>query len=243
MQIHHLHSLGRILEDFQFLLTKRLGSLVWKYDQEPEPWDFDLSLNAAIPHKTWESFYQKDVCTLCHRRISYKAGQFETRENVQVPLLILVHNAFLSAEGRAYHEPNAEREFQNLLAQSWGEAPESFLTREVLRCHFGSEEVQNQEWFKNCQTHIQNDIEKYSIRGIWIAGEAALLIFKDKNEINERMKKITPFMGLPTLVTYGPSRVVYMQKKKYPKEKIEGLRKEILEQIMNFKQSHFADQH
>ncbi len=244
--MYHQHSLQEILEDYLFLLNRHLNTLVWKYDFEPEPHEADFSFTPIIPNRILEKFYEEDSCTLCARRISYKADQFSERNTNKIPLLILLHNVFLAHKHQWYHEPESDREFQSLLKQVSQKNEDdskklNFLIRETLRCHFGAEEVNNREWSKNCQIHIQNDINKYSIKGIWIVGEAAPLLFQEKEELTKRMKQVTHFMGLPTVVTHGPSRIVFMRKKKYPEEKIEEARENILKTIQNFKKSNFSD--
>ena len=234
------------MKTIYFILNKRLNTLVWKYDAEPEPHESDFSFTSVIPTRVLEKFYEEDSCTLCSRRVSYKADQFSKKNTNNIPLLILLHNTFLAQKNKLYHEPESDREFQRLLKQVWQKDVEettklNFLIREVLRCHFGSEEINHKEWIEHCQTHIQNDIEKYSIQGIWVVGEAAPLLFKEKEELIKRMKHVTHFMGLPTIVTHGPSRIVFMKKKKYPKEKIEEVQKNIFEKIQNFKKSNFSD--
>ncbi len=240
MLTHQLDALKRILEDYLFILHKRLDMLVWKHDGESEPYKTDFSFTTITQNQLVHQFKEKDSCTLCHRRISYKINQFEEKVKISIPLLILVHNTFLSQKGKIYHEPEVENEFKSILKESLEEMNPNLLVREVLRCHFGSEEVQNEEWIKHCQAHIQSDLEKYTIKGIWVVGEAAPLLFKDKEDLTKRMGKTTYFMGLPTIVSYGPSRLVFMKKNKYPQDKISNIRSIIIQKIQNFKKENLS---
>ena len=240
MQSNYQHSFKLILEDFLAVLQKRSRSLVWKYAGEADPLEInetDFSFQPAAflkqpftSEKIRQKFYQKDACTLCPRRMSYKRGQFEGKAP-EFPLLMIVHNAFLGANGRTYHNPQVENEFIKLLQESLKLPPEKFLQREALRCHFGAEEIYNETQVKNCQTHLSADIQKYKIKAILIIGEAAPIIFQEKEELSDRMNQISEFMGLPTMVTYGPSRISFMKKNRYPADKIALQRQAIIKNI------------
>ena len=236
MQAEHRHALEEILGDLHFLLRNHSKDLVWAFSNEDDPLSYDLSFDPVISKKVLEHFFTSDACTLCSRRISYKRNQWE-KKHLTEPYLILVHNAFLGKHSRVYHDPDIDKEFHEMIKKGLLKESSHFLSREVLRCHFGVEDVSKEEYITNCRVHIKNDIQEFGLKGILILGEAAPLLFKEKTDLESRLNRISEFMGLPTITTAGPSRLVFMRKKGFSKKRIHAEEQKIMESLELFSSS------
>ena len=225
MQVEHQQALKEILTDLHFLLENHSKNLIWSFSHENDPLSYDLSFipavsdTPAVSEKTFKSFFNADACTLCNRRISYKRNQWEKKYPAE-PYLVLVHNTFLGNHSRVYHDPEIDKEFHNIFKKGTAKESSDFLIREVLRCHLGAEDVSQKEYISNCTVHIKNDIKEFGLKGILILGEAAPLLFKEKVKLENRLNKVSDFMRLPTVVTAGPSRLVFMRQKGFPGKRI-----------------------
>ncbi|RME92139.1 MAG: hypothetical protein D6767_03860, partial [Candidatus Hydrogenedentota bacterium] len=181
----------------------------------------------AIAEKTVEKILQSKkttLCTLCERRISYKHKQFETLL-IAEPYLLLKHNPFLSEHDRFYQDPMVNSLFTKMCHTVWGKNPKEFLVREVLRCHFGAEDVSNPAWIENCKTHIEADISQYKLKGIVLFGKAARILFPDNKVRSKYVGKVFSFCGLPTVLSPGADTIIDLQNAKAPPEKIKQVKK------------------
>ncbi len=225
-----------ILKDFQYLIKRRQSKLLWRRDSELEPELYDLSFQPALKSSTVERVFQSDLCTRCQRRISYKKEQF-TEEVPSLPYMILVQNTFIGEESGYYQDPAVDEMFRKIISSVLKHSVEEFLVREVLRCHFGAEEASDQRWVANCKSHIEDDIQKFNLKGILIIGQAAPLLFPEKEELKNLIGQVNQFMGIPMVVTPGPTRLVYMQRNNFSKDKIVTEKKKIFNAVQLFQNS------
>ena len=223
-----------LLEDFTFLLKNEKNRLLYKRRDDLDLDSYDFSFSPTIRTKTVKTLYESDLCTLCNRRISYKAHQFD-EDYPQRPYLILLHNRFKRAQRRFYHEASHNAMFEKIISGTLGFSASELLVRETLRCHFGTEDIKNLEYTKNCTSNIEKDIENFNLQGILIMGQAATLIFPDKSELAAKLGKVFEFLGLPTVVTPGPSRLIYMQENRFSAQKIREEKLKIFDAVKLFK--------
>ena len=94
------------------------------------------------------------------------------------------------------------------------------MVREVLRCHFSSEDILDKKLFENCKTHIKDDIKKYNIKTILVVGEAIKLIFSGESDLQSKINKKTLLFDLPIFSIMGASRICFMEEKKMPQKRI-----------------------
>jgi len=217
---------------------KLIGSrsfFLWRGSEEPDPQTINLSFRPVIAEKVVERALDRNACTLCARRISYKKGQFEPRQPVQ-PYLFLVHNDFLGPRAGFYHKPEENELFEKMIEGVLGFPPASFLVREILRCHFSQEDTGDAAALAHCSTHLRRDIDQAGIRGIMLVGQAASFIFPEKNQLLEKQGKVFEWNGLPTMVLPGPGRLVYMREKGFPRAQIDAERKKIFALLTMFKE-------
>lgn len=233
MRVNLYLQLRDIVSDFTQLLREK-SFPVLRRENEPPVENFDSSFTPLISEKIVEQV-SASVCTLCSRRISYKHGQFEMKKHPALPYLILLHNPFLSPTSGFFHDQEVNSLFRKMIETSLGSAPEKFLIREILRCHFSKEDQSDPDWVNKCSSHILTDIQEFKIRGILIVGQAAALLFPDKDELSKKSGKIISMHGLPALVMPGPNRLVFMREKNHPKDKIDAERKLLFNMLVLFK--------
>lgn len=238
MNLQALPHLTQILEDTENLLKNNSLTYLFKREGEEEIDSYDFSFSPPVAEKTVERVVRTDLCTLCERRISYKPHQFG-KENIREPFLVLIHNPFIDLQS----ENKNKKYYQDPLVNNWlfkifqgvfGLSPENFLVREVLRCLFGREDVKNKQWVDLCSTHIQEDILQYSLQGILVLGEAAPLLF-GKLEAQKNIAQVIQFLGKPTVISSGPSRLTYLQKKNALPETIQQEKRNIFQALSVFK--------
>ncbi|MBV6493136.1 MAG: hypothetical protein LDLANPLL_01151 [Turneriella sp.] len=234
MRVDLYPELSEILEDALRLLKGRRFFL-WRRDEELEPEKIKLSFRPVVSEKVIERKFDKNACTLCARRISYKKEQFGFHR-ISQPYLFLVHNPFLGPKAKFYNDLAENSLFEKMVEGVLGFRAENALVREILRCHFSMDETGTVEQVENCQIHVRSDIEKFSIKGIILFGQAAAFVFRDKKELLELQGKVFTWQSLPTVVCPGPNRLQYMRTKKYPKEQIEAERIKIFEVLKLFKE-------
>ncbi len=232
MYLKAITQFKEILDDFEFLLHQNHKAFRWALKDQKSPLDFDVSFKAVIPQKAIFDYYRSDVCIRCSRRISYKPDQF-SEVKPKLPYLILKHNVFLGKYNRIYHDPEVDREFSQIIKLAIGYEADHFLIREVLRCHFGAEEINDPQWPENCKKNIQDDIIKFNLKGILIIGEAARILLQDKAK--DHFSKVFHFLNLPTVATPGPSRLIFMKRKSYSLTKIKEERDRIIKTIQLFR--------
>lgn len=223
-----------LLEDFTFLLKNEKNRLLYKRRDDLDPDSYDFSFSPTICTETVKTLYESNLCTLCNRRISYKAHQFD-EDYPQRPYLILLQNRFKGDQRRFYHEASHNAMFEKIISGTLGFSASELLVREALRCHFGTEDIKSPEYTKNCISNIEKDIESFHLRGILIMGQAATLMFPDKSELATKLGKVFEFLGLPTVVTPGPSRLIYMQEHQFSAEKIREEKLKIFDAVKLFK--------
>ncbi|MES0488649.1 MAG: uracil-DNA glycosylase family protein [Leptospirales bacterium] len=210
-------------------------TLVWNRENEADPLAIDLSFAPPIAETTVETLYDPKVCVMCSRRIGYKPRQFD-EELVKLPYLVLIHNSFILAKKQYYEMPSADKLFRKMISAGLGVPTESLLIREVLRCYFGKNDENDPANFSNCVQHIREDIDQYKLKGILILGQAAPVLFgRDKEALEKVTGKITTFEGLPTVVTSGPQRLVYMHSKRFEQAKIDDEKRRILSHLLLFR--------
>lgn len=238
MNLQALPHFVQILEDSESLLQSSAASLIFQKANERKAESYNLSFRLPVPEKAVEKVVRSRLCTSCARRISYKPRQFES-EKIRQPFLVLIHNNFIDV----LQEGNKRKYYQDPLANDWffkifqgvfAASPEDFLVREILRCLFSREDMHNREWLNNCFLHIQEDILKYSLRGILILGEAAPLLFS-KEEAREKMASVFELVGKPTVISSGPSRLAFLQKKRVEPEEIRREKMRIFTALSVFK--------
>lgn len=222
-----------LLADFQTVVSQQANTYLWQRQDELPPESFDLSFAPALKTSTVAQAYDESLCVLCERRISYKHNQF-TDLAPAVPFLIVLHNAFLTEDSKYYHNPKHNQMYEKIIHSVTGVRPDQFLTRELLRCHFGAEDVKNQSFVKNCLKHLREDINQFGLRGVLVMGQAAQLLF-DKEELGARVARVTELFGTPLVVTPGPSRLVYMQSKGFSQDKILEEKRKIFAAVKLFK--------
>lgn len=222
-----LRSAGKLIGSRNFFL--------WRGAEEPDPETIDLSFHPVIAEKVVERALDKNACTLCARRISYKRGQFEPLQPAQ-PYLFLVHNDFLGPRAGFYHKPEENALFEKMIEGVLGFPAASCLVREILRCHFSNEDTGDPAALAHCATHLRQDIERAGIRGILLIGRAASFVFPEKNQLAEKQGKVFEWNGLPTMVLPGPNRLVYMREKGFPRAQIDAERKKIYELLTIFRE-------
>lgn len=215
-------------------LARAKNFFLWRRDGEAEPGEIPLSFKPVIAEKVIERTLDKNACVLCARRISYKKDQFAAKR-VARPYLFLVHNDFLGPQAAFYNESSENTLFEKMTEGVLGFHPRETLVREILRCHFSAEETGDEGQLKNCEKHVRQDIETYSIRGILLFGKAATFVFRDKAALAERQNQVFDWQGLPTMVCAGPNRLQFMRDKKYAKEQIDAERQKIFDVLKIFK--------
>ncbi|HNA78328.1 MAG TPA: hypothetical protein PKG67_10065 [Turneriella sp.] len=222
-----LRSAGKLIGSRNFFL--------WRGSEEPDPAGIDLSFRPVIAEKVVERALDKNACVLCARRISYKKGQFEATQPVE-PYLFLVHNDFLGPRAGYYNKPEENTLFEKMIEGVLGFSATNLLVREILRCHFSKEDTGDTAALAHCATHLRQDIERASIRGIVLVGQAASFVFRDKAELADKQGKVFEWNGVRTIVLPGPNRLVYMREKGFPREQIDAERKKIFELLTMFKE-------
>ena len=225
-----------LVQDLKTWLTESdPNSLIWNRESEVDPLTIDLSFSPPIAEKTVETLYDPDVCALCSRRIGYKPRQFDTKP-LALPYLVLIHNSFILATKQYFESPAADKLFRKMISAGLGVSTESLLIREVLRCYFGKPDEADPGNFTNCIKHIREDIDNYKLKGILILGQAAPILFGRSKEALEKVSgKITTFEGLPTIVTSGPQRLLYMQSKHFDQKTVDDEKRRILNHLLLFR--------
>lgn len=222
-----LRSAGKLIGNRSFFL--------WRGAEEPDPAEIDLSFRPVIAEKVVERALDKNACVLCARRISYKKGQFEPATPVE-PYLFLIHNDFLGPRAGYYNKSEENTLFEKMIEGVLGFPAKNVLVREILRCHFSKEDTGDPAALANCSTHLRHDIERASIRGIVLVGQAASFVFRDKAELAEKQGKVFEWNGVRTIVLPGPNRLVYMREKGFAREQIDAERKKIYEMLTMFRE-------
>lgn len=233
MKVNLYLQLRDIVSDFTQLLKEKSFPVI-RRESEPPAENFDNSFTPVIPEKIVEQV-AASVCTLCPRRISYKKAQFDMLRRPQLPFLILVHNPFLGPTSGYFHDQEVNTLFRKMIETTLGAPPERFLIREILRCHFSTEDQTHPDNISNCATHIKKDIGEFDLKGILLVGQAAALLFPDKDELASKSGKIITLHGLPALVMPGPNRLVFMREKNFAKDKIDAERKVLFAMLTLFK--------
>lgn len=236
MHIEQYPAFIEILDDLSNVIKQQGRHLLYKTPDEPLPDSYDFSFTHSVPaQKTIKRTYNRNLCTDCDRRISYKHRQFTTEEP-ELPYLILVHNPFLGEHGRFFQDPDVNRLFETMIKNTIGRPPSSFLVREVLRCHFGSEDINNEEFQKNCEKHIFNDINRFNLKGVLLMGQAAPLMINDLQKLKSEAGRVTELFSLPAVITPGPNRIIQMQKRRMSAEKIKSEKLLIFNALKTFKE-------
>lgn len=197
--------------------------------------DLDLSFRPVIAERTIERTLDKNACTLCARRISYKKGQFTSQAPLR-PYLILIHNNFLGPRAGFYNNSDENRLFEKMIESVLGFAADAVLVREILRCHFSADDTTDAENTERCQVHLRKDIEAFGIRGILLVGQAASLIFRDKADLAARQNQVFEWQGVQAMVCPGPNRLQYMRDKKFAKDQIDAERQKIFGTLKIFRE-------
>lgn len=202
---------------------------------EPKPEHVSLHFKGELPAKIVEGALRPLPCTLCRERITYKKGQFD-KKKPEIPFLILLHNSARYDENTFFEDPDENALFIDMIEKTTHFHPRQFLVRELLRCEFDQLTADGlKSWIPNCSRHIYDDIDRFNIRGLLIVGQAASLLFPDKEKRLEMVgKKITQY-GIPTVITPGPGRIIYLEKKKAPKATILEEKRRIYHAILCFK--------
>lgn len=207
---------------------------LWKQESEREPERADFSFKPVVSEKLVERTLDKNACVLCAQRISYKRGQFAEQRPTQ-PYLMLVHNDFLGPRGGIYQNSEEDQLFQRMVERVLGFSPAEAVVREVLRCHFAAEALNNEDLLTNCFSHLRADIERYQVKGILLFGKAASLVFPDKAKLAELQGQVFDWQGVASVVCSGPGRLVYLREKGYAKEVIDAERQKIFAALTLFK--------
>lgn len=194
----------------------------------------DLSFRPVIAEKVIERTLDKNACTLCSRRISYKKEQFTASAPLK-PYLILIHNNFLGPRAAFYNNTAENALFEKMIEAMLGFAPGEALVREILRCHFSADDTADPENAERCLLHVRKDIEAYGLRGILLVGQAASLIFRDKADLTQRQNQVFEWQGVRTMVCPGPNRLQFMREKNFAKDQIDAERQKIFETLKIFK--------
>jgi hypothetical protein len=215
-------------------LVRTRDFFLWRRGNEPDPREIQLSFRPVIAEKVIEKQLDKNACTLCARRISYKKDQFTQRAPLK-PYLLLVHNDFLGPRSGFYQNPAEDSLFEKMIHGVLGNPPRDFLVREILRCHFSSDETGEVQQLAHCESHIRHDIESYGLKGILIVGKAATFVFRDKAGLAAKENLVFDWQNLPTMVCSGPNRLQYMRDKNFPKDQIDAERQKIFETLRIFK--------
>lgn len=224
-----------IIRDFGRLLAESPRSLLFRREGEPDPETIPLHFKPAVAEKTVEKMVDTRSCTRCSERLSYKPGQFEINRPA-LPYLILVHNRVLRDKDIFFQNSDENDMFQRIIEGTTGHHPREFLIREALRCHFMTEsKVPDPRWFRNCVDHLQADIGRHDIQGMLIMGEAATILVPERERLNGMLGKTVNFLGIPSVFTPGPSRLVYLQQKNRPAEEILEEKKKIFAAVSLFK--------
>ncbi len=228
--MNNINTLEKILDDFLYILHHNKDTLMWQREEETDTNHFDYTFTVPLTQIPVVSAKTKKSCTICSRRMFYKPGQFDTPHSL-APFLLLVHNEYLYSQEKIFYN-TLVNEKMSFLLQQINCLPTQFIIREVVRCHFAREDILNPLWAKNCTQHIQEDIHKFKIKGILVVGEAIRLLFP--NNSHENLGQIINFCKLPTLLTPGPSRIIYMQSKGIAIMKINKEQDNILLNIKTF---------
>jgi len=237
MHVEYYPDLLDIVKSLQYnLKTLDSSKILFKRTGEPNPLDVNISFTPVISEKTVEQFIKQDVCISCDRRISYKPGQF-SKPAVERPYLVLIHNSFIVTDKRYYDSPPVDLIFRNMIRNGLKCNEKDILVREILRCHFGSDDEKSIYSIQNCKQHIRKDIDRYAIKGILILGQAASLLFNnDTAKISKITGEIIELEGVPAMVCPGPNRIDYMVQKNMDAEKIKSEKTLILNYLQKFQQ-------
>lgn len=227
----------QILDDATHLLKST--DYIFKKTQETSPYSYDLSFVPTMPENIVEKVLRSNSCTLCDRRMSYKPSQFR-EEKVLQPYLVLIHNIFIDP---LPHPNRKKKYFQDSITNDWfhsfflevfENSPENFLVREVLRCHFGKEDIKKKKWVDQCHSHIKKDIIQHDIKGILVLGEAAPLLF-EKKMAQENIGNVIQFADIPTVISSGPGKLTYFQKNNFSKDVLKVEKEKIFKTLLVFK--------
>ena len=190
MQLNNLQQFQQLLNTtFNYLQANHRRGL-FKRDQETSALSLDYSYvplvaNIKPPPVSREI---NSLCTVCSRRISYKVNQF-IEEEPELPILLINHNPFFNQKNQFYQNPAYDKILHRMLLKVFKKDANAFLVRDVLRCHFGKEEVKDSSWRDNCLEHVKTDLIRYKIRGVLVLGQAAVMMFPDSAELNNRNSK------------------------------------------------------
>jgi hypothetical protein len=215
-------------------LIKSRNFFLWRREGEANPAEIPLAFKPVIAEKVIERTLDKNACVLCTRRISYKKDQFVPKK-IRQPYLFLVHNDFLGPRAGFYNEAAENSLFEKMIEGVLGFHPRDVLVREILRCHFSTEETGEEAQLQNCELHIRHDIENHSLKGIILFGKAATLLFRDKTVLSAKQNQVFDWQGLPAIVCSGPNRLQYMREKNFAKDQIDAERQKIFETLRIFK--------
>lgn len=234
MRLDYYRETVQNIKDLINIIRSHPSEIIYQRDKEQNPESIQLEINTNAPPSTiFQPEKKKDICTFCSRRISYKKDQFHSRFP-DIPLMIVIQNAFLGDQDQYFHNPNVNHEFTGLIQNATGEKPDTFLIREALRCHFAKEEIHKNEWINNCQTHLKKDVELFKIKGIIIMGNAAPIFIPDAEKLKKIAFQTIELFGIPALISHGPERIVAMKKKRYSFEMIQNSENHIIQSIKNF---------
>lgn len=233
MKTTALRDISEAIESLEKII-RRGRYATWKKNSEPDPESIDLSFSPDAPMPILEKM-ATGACSLCERRISYKPDQFKNIAP-KIPYLILLHNPFHMYPDRFMHDPEHNAVFLKIIKGVLGFNASDFIVRDVLRCHFGKEDQKNPLWFQNCSEHIQKDLEQFSIKGILVMGEAVRFIEPNTELLQKKLGNVSTLFSVPAVFTAGPSRLVYMRKKNFPKTEIDQERRKIFEAVKLFKE-------
>lgn len=233
MRVDLYPELIEVLRSARSILSKR-DFFLWKRDGEPRPEEIGFSFTPIVAEKLIASILDKNACTLCARRISYKKEQFAKREPRE-PYLFLVHNDFLGPKAGFYNKAQENTLFLKMIESVLGFSAKDALVRELVRCHFSKEDLKDESVVQNCSVHLRRDLEDSKIRGILLFGQAASLVFRTKESLALHENRVFTWNNLPTMVCPGPNRLVFMREKGYSKEQIDAERRKIFDVLEYFK--------
>lgn len=147
----------------------------------------------------------------------------------------MIHNDFLGPRAGYFNNADEDQLFDKMIGGMLGFSPRAVLVREILRCHFSTDDTNDPKNAERCLAHVRKDIETHNIKGILLVGQAASIIFRDKASLAGRQNQVFMWQGVRTMVCPGPNRLQYMRDKNFAKEQIDAERQKIFETLKIFR--------
>ncbi|MEM7179811.1 MAG: hypothetical protein AAF518_02785 [Spirochaetota bacterium] len=229
--------LHTILEELAVVVEKEEVP-VFHYPEEQNPYDFSFTWNVAktntqkpvsqqlLRQTTLQADEVNFTCRRCPQKLS---GIRNFIHHGKVPILILHYtgeyrpNKPIFAKrfrGQIFRTRESEDLFNRMTEKVFGLDYKSFYFQEYPACTFSHEHSVPEDWQKRllqCNLHVQNTIQQYGIKGIFLLGASAVFYY-GRQHAQQMLDNSTTFdfsgLQVPGVVLRSPEAILQLEHKK-----------------------------